>query len=243
MIEFAICDDDAVFAKVMTNHLRKRFVQLPDEIECNVQTFLSANQVLNYMEKNPIHILFLDIDMPGKNGFELAEILQKRSPDTVIVFVSAYDSFVYESFRFNPFCFLRKTHLKEELDGTIQRVLNKFLQSGRTKVFTTVYGDTKLRIRDIIYIESVKNYYDIHCDDRSVLRCRGTIASVEAALSTDGFYRIHPAFLINMENIRLLGTNRQIEMTDGTRLTVSMRKWKGFHEAYMEFSRKRVPMT
>lgn len=49
MIAFAICDDDAVFAKVMTNHLRKRFVQLPDEIECNVQTFLSANQVLNYM--------------------------------------------------------------------------------------------------------------------------------------------------------------------------------------------------
>ena len=243
MIEFAICDDDAVFAKVMTNHLRKRFVQLPDEIECNVQTFLSANQVLNYMEKNPIHILFLDIDMPGKNGFELAEILQRRSPDTLIVFVSAYDSFVYDSFRFSPFCFLRKNHLKEELDGTVQRVLDKFLQSGQTKVFTTVYGDVKLRIRDIVYLESVKNYYEIHCEDKSVLRCRGTIASVETALSKYDFFRIHTAFLINMENIRQTGANRQIEMTDGTRLAVSMRKWKGFHEAYMEFSRKRVLLT
>ncbi len=243
MIVFAVCDDDAVFAKILTNHLRRLFVGLPDEIECLAQTFLSSEQVLRYIEKKSIHILFLDIDMPGKNGFELAKILQKKSPSTIIVFVSAYDSYVYDSFRFSPFCFLRKTHLKEELNDTVQRVLKKFLESSETMVFSTVYGDVKLRIQDIVYIESVKNYYEIHCDEKSVFRCRGTITSAEAAISKYSFYRIHTAFLINMENIRLVGANREIEMTDGTRHFVSLRKWKGFYEAYMNFSRKRVLLT
>lgn len=243
MIVFAICDDDMTFAKIMTNHLRKLFVSLPDEIECNTRTFFSASQVLNYIEQSPIHILFLDIDMPGKNGFELAEILQKKSPSTIIVFVSAYDSYVYDSFKFNPFCFLRKTHLKEELDSVVQKVLDKFLEKNETMIFSTVEGDVNLRIQDILYIESVKNYYEIHCGEKTVYRCRGTMTSVETALINYNFYRIHTAFLINMANIRSVGANRQIELTDGTPFSVSLRKWKGFHDAYMDYSRKRVLLS
>lgn len=240
MFVFAVCDDDLTFAKIMTNHLRKLFVSLPDEIECNTRTFFSASQVLHYIEQNPIHILFLDIDMPGMNGFKLAEILQKKSPSTIIVFVSAYDSYVYDSFKFNPFCFLRKTHLKEELDNVVQKVLDKFLEINETMIFSTVDGDVNLRIQDILYIESVKNYYEIHYGEKEIFRCRGTMVSVETALLNYSFYRIHTAFLINMANIRSVGANRQIELTDGTSFSVSLRKWKGFNETYMNFSRKRV---
>lgn len=243
MIVFAVCDDDTAFAELMTRSLRKLFVSLPDEIECSVHTFFSANQVLRYVEQNPIHVLLLDIDMPDKNGFELAEVLQKKSPSTIIVFVSAYDNFVYDSFQYNPFCFLRKEHLRSELSRTVQRVLEKYLSSNETMIFSTVDGDINLRIDDIVYIESVKNYFEIHSAEKKVFRCRGTLASIEEELQKHNFYRTHTAFLINMINIRSVGANRMIELTDGSAFSVSLRKWKGFHEAYMEFSRKRVVMA
>lgn len=243
MIVFAVCDNDTAFAEIMTRYLQKLVVGFPAEIECYVRTFFSAAQVLNYIHQNPIHILFLDIDMPDQNGFELAEILQKKSPSTIIIFVSAYDNYVYDAFKFSPFCFLRKTHLKEELGSVVQRVLDKYLERNETVIFSTVDGDMNLRVQDIIYIESVKNYYEIHLGEKTVCRCRGTLSSAESTLSNYNFYRIHTAFLVNMEHIRSVGANRQIELTDGTPFSVSLRKWKGFNEAYMEFSRKRVFLT
>lgn len=243
MIVFAVCDDDTVFAGLMTRHLRKLFVSLPDEIECHVRTFLSAKQVLNYVEQNPIHVLFLDIDMPEKNGFELAKILQKKSPSTIIVFVSAYDNYVYDSFQYNPFCFLRKEHLSSELNRTVQKVLDKYLKSNKTMIFSTVDGDINIRIEDIVYIESVKNYFEIHTAERKVFRCRGTLSSIDESLQQHNFYRIHTAFLVNMINIRSVSANHIIELTDGSSFSVSLRKWKGFNETYMEFSRKRVIMA
>lgn len=243
MIVFAVCDDDTAFAGLMARHLRKLFVSLPDEIECHVRTFFSANQVLNYVEQNPIHVLLLDIDMPDKNGFELAEALQKKSPSTIIVFVSAYETYVYDSFKYTPFGFLRKDHLKSELDQTIQKVLDKYLESNQTIIFSTVDGDINIRIRDIVYIESVKNYYEIHSGENTVYRCRGTLSSAEEILQNHSFYRIHTAFLVNMSNIGSVSSNRNITLTDGTALNASLRKWKGFHDAYMEFARKRVILT
>lgn len=243
MIVFAVCDDDTAFAELMARHLRKLFVSLPDEIECYVRTFFTANQVLNYVEQNPIHVLFLDIDMPEKNGFELAKILQKKSPSTIIVFVSAYDNYVYDSFQYNPFCFLRKEHLKSELNRTVQKVLDKYLKTNETMIFSTVDGDINIRIEDIVYIESVKNYFEIHSAEKKVFRCRGTLASIEEALQKHNFYRIHTAFLVNMVNIRSVDANRIIRLTDGSTFNVSLRKWKGFNEAYMEYSRKRVIMA
>lgn len=243
MIVFAVCDNDTAFAELMTRHLRKMFVSLPDELECHVRTFFTANQVLKYAEENPIHVLLLDIDMPDKNGFELAKILQKKSPSTIIIFVSAYDNYVYDSFQYNPFCFLRKDHLKNELNPTIQKVLDKYLKSNETMIFFTVDGDINIRIEDIVYIESVKNYFEIHGAEKKVFRCRGTLSSIEEALQNHNFYRIHPAILVNMVNLRSVGANHMIELTDGSLFSVSLRKWKGFNEAYMEFSRKRVLLT
>lgn len=240
MIVFAVCDDDIAFAGLLSKHLRRLTVKFPDEIESQIRTFYSASQVLNYLKQDPIHILLLDIDMPGTNGFELAEILHKRSPSTIIVFVSAYDNYVYESFMFNPFCFLRKTHLKEELDNVIQKVVQKFFETNETMLFSTVESDINIRIQDIVYIESVKNYYEIHCGKNTVCRCRGTLSSIETALAKHNFYRIHHAFLVNMLNIRSVDANRTLELIDGTNISVSSRKWTGFKKIYMEFARKRV---
>ena len=243
MLVFGVCDDDVTFAELLTDHIQQKLICIPEEIEYYVKTFFSAAEVSDYIRNNPIHILLLDIDMPGTNGFQLAEALQSQSPDTIIIFVSAYDNLVYDSFRFNPFCFLRKNHLKADLPQTLQKVLDKFLCTNDTKVFDTTDGAVNLRMQDILYIESVKNYYEVHCKSQKVYRCRGTISALETELSNTNFYRIHTAFLVNMENIATIAANRKIVLCDNTAIFVSLRKWQGFHDAYMAYCRKRVILS
>lgn len=240
MLNFVVCDDDIMFLERFTKKLKDKVVGLPEDIEGYVYSFNNAEQVLKFIKTKPVHILFLDIDMKGMNGFELARELQNQSQETLVIFVSAYDNFVYSSFKFSPFDYIRKSHFVDEFPVVFENAVKKFFMDNETVLFKSVDGDVNIKVRDIIYIESKKNYYDICCGKNTVFRCRGTMSSAENILSPYDFYRIHTAFLVNMENIKISGANRQIVMTDGTEFYVSVRKYGGFKNAYLEFSRRRI---
>lgn len=248
MVILGICDDDIGFTKSLSAKIGKILLGMPDSIDYRIRQFTSPKQLMQNIDSEPINILLLDIDMPGMNGFEVAEEIQKKSMDTIIIFVSAYDNFVYKSFQFNPFCFLRKEHLKEEINPTIQNVLNRFFENTETMLYKTVSGDVNIRLRDICYIECKKNYYDIHLASGAIYTCRGTLSSIEDKMSEKDFFRIHKAFIVNMLHIDSLDANYQIKMKHGNGnnsqiLPVSMRKWSNFKNAYMTFIRKRVILT
>ena len=243
MIVFGVCDDDKVFSDLLSENLRRMTVRFPEEIECYIRTFHSAAEVLDYIALNPLDALLLDIDMPGMNGFELADALSKKSPSTRIVFVSGYDNFVYDSFRFNPVCFLRKSKIRDELPGVINRIVESILDDAQTGTFDTVDGPLSLPLKDILCVESVRNYYELHCGEGMVYRCRGTLTQVEKKLAGSSFYRIHAAVLVNMDNIRSVGADHRLTLLDGRVFTISQRKWSGFREAYMRHARKKVLFT
>lgn len=240
MLTIAVCDDKIQFAQYLVDRLRELCAtKLPVRIIYQVvSAFHSADDVLAYLESHPISILFLDIDMPGLNGFELAARLNKISQDIVILFVSDYDDFVYRSFEYNPFRFLRKAHLGKELPDAFQRAVEKCIIDEETLIFQTTYDEICLRVKDIYYLESARNYYTIHCPDNTY-RCRGTLSQAERIVESYDFYRIHAGYLVNLENIDTLSGNHSIIMKNGQPLTVSQRKYNGFKDAYMNLSRRR----
>ena len=117
MLTIAICDDNPQFAKILAKKINSLCAHnLPERVDCQIAPiFGSAENVLQFLQTQAIHILFLDIDMPKINGFKLAEYLCKHYPETIIIFVSSYEEFVYSSFEYCPFRFLRKSHLEQEL--------------------------------------------------------------------------------------------------------------------------------
>lgn len=242
MLTIAVCDDNPQFASVMTKKLRKLCAySLPDRVDCQVICeFGSANQVLHYIQNKSIDILFLDIDMPRVDGFGLAKVLKEKYPDTIIVFVSSYENFVFNSFEYNPFRFLRKSHLKEELPITLNEIIKKCIIDSETLTFNTTDGEKIIRIRDILYFESNKNYYDIHCTSKSVYKCRGTITEVESLVKEYDFYRIHSSFVINEENIDCIDNkNFTVHMNNGVSLNISRKKMPEFKKRYMAFIHRR----
>ena len=240
MLNIVICDDDPVFAERFSKKIREKTIGLPADIEAYVYTFTEAGKVLEFAKTKPVHILFLDIDMKGMNGFELARAIHEQSEKTLVIFVSGYDNFVYSSFKFNPFDYMRKSHIDEETDAVFKSAVQKFMSDSTTAVFKTVDGDMNIRINDIIYIESERNYFAVHCGKNTAFRCRGALSTAEPMLAAHDFYRINSSVIVNLDNISSVKSNRQVTMSDGAEFIVSQGKYPGFRAAYLDFSRRRI---
>lgn len=163
MIDIAFCDDSSEYRAVFDKELRlcceKVFAgALKNQIEPG---FESASSVLEHIKDSPIDLLFLDVDMPGMSGFELAKVLLSKHKQILIVFMSAFDNFVYNSFEYYPFAFLRKECMKAELPAVLRRVLDKVTQPDRIIELPTTAEKIRIDTVDILYAESERNYLHI----------------------------------------------------------------------------------
>ena len=243
MITIAICDDDPAFA----NRLWKAVynlcaTELPDDVDSTVlPVFVSAKNVLEYLEHNKISIILLDIDMPNMTGFQLAEQLCSRYPDMLIIFVSLYEDFVYTSFEYSPFRFIRKSRVKEELAPAFRKAVEKCLFTGNALSFETTEGEQIIMLKDVAYIEGDKNYV-VHLLSGASYKCRGTLTTVEQRLSPYHFFRIQTSFIVNLEQISGI-QNKNAILKDGTEIPVSRRKNEAFEKAYMQIVRRRFENT
>ena len=240
MLTIAVCDDNLQFARRLVEKIRVMCATLlPERIICQVVAeFTTAEAVLAYLKNNDISILFLDIEIPKCNGFELAAQINIAYPDVIIIFVSAYDNFVYDSFSYSPFRFLRKSHLETELPEAFEKVIEKCIYNLDTMDFITTDGQATIRIKDILYIEGVKNYYIVHCKNKDY-KCRGTITSIEENTKKYNFFRIHAAYVVNMDNIEKTLNGCTIVMKNGDQLNISQRRYIDFKNSYMKFTRGR----
>jgi DNA-binding LytR/AlgR family response regulator len=241
MLTIAVCDDNLMFAKMLATKLAHLCaVHLPDRIDVQfAPIFTSASDVLRFMDTQTINILFLDIDMPVMNGFKLAETLGKKYPDTIIIFVSAYEEFVYSSFEYCPFRFLRKTHLDQELPVTFQKVIEKYFTDYEIAIVNSTDGEQILRIKDILYIEGQKNYFGIHTTSNKSYKCRGTMDFAEDLVQNFDFFRIHAAYIVNEEHIDSVDNGGYIKMKNGKIIDISKRRFSAFKDSYMQFLRRR----
>lgn len=87
--------------------------------------------------------------------------------------------------------------------------MQKYLQ------FDTVEGDQIIRLKDILFFESCKNYYLIYHAGGQVYKCRGTLSDVEQRMKEFDFYRVHSAYLVNLDHIQAIKSNSKLTVTDG----------------------------
>ena len=242
MITIAVCDDNIQFARLLRQQLQRLCAyNMPERLDIRIaEPFGSADAVLDFLSENVIDVLFLDIDMPSIGGFELAKTLGDAYPDTVIIFVSSYEEFVYSSFEYCPFCFLRKAHLDKELGVTLRRVIDKCVLNNESLLFDSTDGEVVLRVRDILYFEGQKNYFHIFTVSGKEYKCRGTVKSIEEATRKYDFFRTHSAYVVNFEHIESVSSGGYLIMKNGRHLSISKKRMTAFKDAYMKFIRRRV---
>ena len=237
MIHIYVCDDSVEFRRIFDQTLTKLIpANFSKTLEYKIEDSVgNGEQLLKRIETKPVDVVFLDIDMPEMNGLELAKRIIRINKDIVIVFVSAYDHYVYQVFEFFPFAYLRKDHILDELPLVLKRISDKFECDNRLIVLPTIAGSIKLDARDIIYIRSEGNYYIVKTD-KGEIKCRGTLNEIEEMFMNIGFYRIHSAYIVNFSHIQKVGKYEITVRNKRDPLPIAQRRLSGFRTAYSDYT-------
>ena len=109
MVKFAVCDDEPEVLNHISDKLREYYPE-----KCEIKKYGDGESLLADCRKQLFDALFLDIDMPGLDGMELAKRIREHNECIKIIFVTNKDNLVYSSLKYVPFRFIRKTHFEEE---------------------------------------------------------------------------------------------------------------------------------
>ena len=178
-----------------------------------VKQFTDPVEALEYLQNNPPDLLFLDIEMPRLNGFEVLEELGDGISFDVI-FTTAYDEFGIRAVKANALDYLLKPVQNQELKTAIE----KHKKKGNAKMKTLFSSDmeskqnkialaTKESIEfvypeEIILCSSDSNYTMIYLTNKRKKLISRTLKDVEEWLSPHGFYRAHHSHLVNLQHIK-----------------------------------------
>lgn len=235
------CDDNYEFASLLSSHVLKLWKSInPSQGECMLEyCFSDGKKVIEFAKEVPIDVIFLDINMIDVSGFDVAKKLRQIREKTLIVFVSGYDSFVYDSFEFYPVAFLRKEFVYEELPRIIERLSEKLDETIQMTI-KTAKGEIQVHIKDIVLINSVGNYCYIRMTNGMQYSSRCTLSSFEGSVLSHDFFRVHSAYIINLNHIQNIDKNSSVLMGfEKIAVPIAQRRWPEFKRAYSEFIKRR----
>lgn len=149
---------------------------------------------------NLIDVLFLDVEMPGRNGMKVAKAIREKNKEMIIVFLTAYSEFVFESFKVDAFRYLVKPVNNQELNETLDAIQQKFTETEDYLSFQFQNEMYSVKYSDIVYIEGMRDKIWIYCKGHTY-RWRGTLKNMCDQLSDKGFFQVHRSYIINMNKI------------------------------------------
>ena len=201
MYKIAICDDER---KILEDiHSKIKAALKKKEIPAEYLCLEDSRDLMKVLEETKIDVLFLDIDMPYFSGMDIAAHMNEKGLKTILIFVTSHDTLVYQTFAYRPFGFIRKTHMDEELDELAERIKKELLDRKEELTIEKGLELTRIRIRDIVYIESEGNYLNFHMGN-DLIKVRETMGNMETGLAPKGFVRCHKGYLINGDYIEKL---------------------------------------
>lgn len=221
-MRIAVCDDNKVTLDFLCEEIGREFCKTKADFSLDV--FENGADFLSQHEKTPFDIVFLDIDMPTINGFEIAERINKNN-SSLIVFVTSHDELVYSSFKFQPFRFIRKNHITAELPETVKASAEKYIQRTAARNFEvrTSFGNVFLDLNDVEYIEIYGHWLRINVMNSDAIECYGSLSDFEKRLVPHNFVRTHKSYLVNCKYINSI-EQKQVILDDNTVIPLSKYK-------------------
>lgn len=249
MIKTIIIDDEynarEFLEKLLNRYFINKFIVL-DKCE-------SIDQAVLAIEKHNPDLIFLDVQMPNKNGFELFKEI--KNIDFEVIFTTAHSEFAIDAIKCSALDYLLKPINYIDLVATVKnydakqskvahltklQVLIENLETGNSEfnkiAIPTETGFELIKPNSIIYCEADSNYCKLHLLNGKSLIVSKTLKHIEELLPKAIFFRIHKTYLVNLNYaVRFNKTNELlVELNNGQKLPVSVRKKEEFIHAIIQ---------
>lgn len=169
-----------------------------------IAEYNSALETKNGLANNKVDLIFLDIEMPVLNGFELLDVLNNKPQ---IIFVTGKTEYAYKAFNYDATDYLHKPITKERFNQAVE----KALEQHKLKMdFNEIDGEhifvksnlkkRKVYIKDIKWIEALGDYVKVVTEENSLV-VLSTMKAFEKELPDGKFLRIHKSYIVNLDKI------------------------------------------
>lgn len=201
----------------------------------------SVGEAIQKIEEFRPRLIFLDIEMPGGNGFKLLEHF-KTFPFEVI-FVTAYDNYAIKAIRFSAADYILKPINLNELIAAVEKVCRRITQQNENEQIRQLYLNTRhpanpkiglptgeriefVQVNSIIRCQGESNYTHIYFTDRKPVLSAKSLIEFEELLGEYGFIRVHKAHLVNLNHVTSLSKNDGgiLTMSNGDSVMISRRR-------------------
>ncbi len=195
MIAIAIDDEPLALEVVRSHASRVPFVEL-------AATFTDAFQALDYLKKNPVDLLFLDIRMPDINGMDFYNGLSRKP---LVVFTTAYSEHAVYSFELDAVDYLLKPFSLARFTKACNKAFEVWQWKSQGKqqdyVFLkTGYEQIKVLYSEILYLVAEGNYINVVLRTGKLLT-RMTFSEMEQLLPPQNFVRVHRSYIVNKDHV------------------------------------------
>ena len=199
----------------------------------------SAADALKAIKEQPPTLLFLDIEMPYVNGFEMLQKLPVINFS--IIFTTSYDQYAIKAIQFSALDYLLKPVDKDDLQTAVQKAIHKSQEMVPQQIeillqkldhptialnkvaIPTMEGLQMLFVENIISCLSDSNYTIFHLKNRQKITASRTLKEIEEMLKDYSFLRVHHSYLINLNEVEkyIKGDGGYLVMSDGSTIDVS----------------------
>src|SRR6185503_3478424 len=229
----ALIADDEPAARRGVRQLLANFPEFAVAGECR-----NGAEVLSALDTSPPDVVFLDIQMPGVDGFE---VIKRRTVERMpaVIFLTAFDQFAIKAFETEALDYLVKPVSEARFATTMRRLMKRLRATSNstreeTIVVTTSRGATVLHVSEIDWIEAAGNYSQLWVGTRSYF-IRESLQLLEERVQKHGFVRAHRRALVRLDGVRELTRTRAgapvAVLDSGVRVPISRRRSASFSAA------------
>ncbi len=247
MIKAIIIDDE----ERGINVLSKLIKSYCPEIQL-VGAAVNIDEAICLVRQHRPGVIFIDIEMPGRNGFQVLEQFEKA--DAEIIFVTAHSEYAIKALRIPAFDYLLKPVSIDELQRAVQRLINKQAGAGiynhfqRLKdtltdgnpfhkiILSTVNGYYFVQVADIIYCEADENYTHLFLEGQVKYTVSRPLKEFVDMFEAHNFFRIHKSYLINLNKAVYVNRDSSVIMNNKKELPIAFRKRAEFFDLLKDFS-------
>jgi two-component system, LytTR family, response regulator len=232
-----IIDDDPFIREELHRELKSQF---SETLEVN-GVFDNAVEALGALKNQPPQLVFLDIQMPMMNGFELLDKLGDVPFE--VIFITSYNQYAIQAIRYSALDYLLKPIDKNELRKSIERfqtiteraVMHARLENLRHNlevkseqefqlIIPTKQGEHQFAAGDIIRCEADSNYTVLYLRNKKKFVASRTLSDISAMLNPEEFIRVHKTHVVHLPFVERLTVEGELVMKDGEHVPVSRRR-------------------